>query len=325
VPAFLRQLAVALAVGVLAALALAAGASASFVGQATDPSGDSADPNPGRDIVGAGLAYDPRTGGLFGTVRLRGEPGDAPGLLTLFAGMRTPTGCNGYPAAGFGSMTDELGAAWLRLDDSSGTATARGDADKDGFRSALQEFEATDRQLAGRRPNCAVATLTEPGNAAVVYDTVGPIALVGQPVLALRIGRVPDRIPEGKTRKIKLTVSNTGNAPTRRVRLKVARAKGLKAIVKPRVLKRIAAGRKRTVSVSVTLGTRASLTTDLKVSARAGKLVARDEDTLSVRRKDKPSSDGGGGGGGYDGPKTCVRFIPDFSGETGGSLGLVPC
>jgi hypothetical protein len=324
VPASLRKLATALVLAVLVALTLAVGASANFVGQATDPSGDSTDPNPGRDIVEAGLAYDPRAGGLFGAVRLRGEPGDAPALLTLFAGMRTPAGCNGYPAAGFGSMTDELGAAWLRLDDSSGTATARGDADKDGYRSALQEFEATDRRLAGRRPNCAVATLTEPGNAAVVYDTVGPIALVGQPVLSLGIGRVPDRIPEGKTRKIKVTVSNTGNAPTRRVRLKVARAKGLKATVEPRVLKRIAAGRKRTVSVAVTLGARASLATDLKVSAKAGKLVARDEDTLYVRRKDKPPS-GGGGGGGYDGPKTCVRFIPDFSGETGGSLGLVPC
>jgi hypothetical protein len=322
----LRQIVVALVAGTVAALALTASASANFVGEATDPSGDSADPNPGRDIVGAGLAYDPRTGGLFGAVGLRGEPGDAPGLLTLFAGMRTAAGCDGYPALGFGTLTDEFGASWLRLDDASGTAAARGDADKDGYRSALQELEATDRRLAGRRPNCAVATLTEPGNPAVVYDTVGPIALVGQPVLALRIGRVPDRIPEGKRRTIKLKVSNTGHAPMRRVRVKVARARGMKATVKPRVLKRLAAGRKRTVSVTVTLGARADLSTDLKVSARAGKLVARAEDTLYVRRKQKPSSGGGGGGGdGFDGPKTCVRFIPDFTGETGGSLGLVPC
>ncbi len=323
-PVSLRQFLASLALGAVAALAPMASASANFVGQAKDPAGDAADPNPGRDIVGAGLAYDPRSGGLVGAVAMRGEPGDAPGLLTLFAGMRTASGCNGYPAFGFGSLTDERGASWLRLDDGSGTAAARGDADKDGYRSALQELEATDRRLAGRRPNCAIAMLTEPGNAAVVYDSVGPIALVGQPVLGLRIGRVPKRIPEGKRRTIRVTVANTGNAPTRRVRLKVARAKGLKATVEPRVLKPIEAGHKRTVSVAVTLGAKASLATDLKVSAKAGKLVARAEDTLYVRRKGKPST-GGGGGGGYDGPKTCVRFIPDLSGETGGSLGLVPC
>jgi hypothetical protein len=324
VRASLRQLVVALALGAVAALGVTAEASANFVGQAKDPAGDSADASPERDLVGAGLAYDPRSGGLSGAVALRGAPEGAPALITLFAGTRTAAGCNGYPALGFGSLTNDYSASWLRLDDGSGTAAVRGRADKDGYRSAVQEFQVTDRQLAGRRPNCAIATLSESGNAAVVYDTVGPIALVGQPVLALRIGRVPKRVPEGKRRTIKVTVANIGNAPTRRVRVKVARAKGLKTTVKPRVLKRIAPGRKRTVSVAVRLGPKASLATDLKVSAKAGKLVARAEDTLYIRRKQKPST-GGGGGGGYDGPKTCVRFIPDLSGQTGGSLGLVPC
>jgi hypothetical protein len=178
-----------------------------------------------------------------------------------------------------------------------------------------------------------MASLTEPGNAANVYDSVGPIALVGQPVLSWRIRGVPKRIPEGQSRTVKLVVANTGHARTRKVRLKIGRARGLKTTVKKRALKPIAPGRRRTVKVKVTLGARARTATDLKVTATdlkvtatAGKLVARTEETLYIQRKQsKPSPGGGDGGGGQGGPQVCNRYSPDFTGETGGSLILVPC
>jgi hypothetical protein len=43
---------------------------------------------------------------------------------------------------------------------------------------------------------------------------------------------------------------------------------------------------------------------------------------LHVRKPTKP---GGGGGGGDGTSRTCVRYQADLSGETGGSLILVPC
>jgi hypothetical protein len=108
--------------------------------------------------------------------------------------------------------------------------------------------------------------------------------------------------------------------------LKIGRARGLKTTVKKRALKPIAPGRRRTVKVKVTLGARARTATDLKVTATAGKLVARTEEALYIRRKQaKPSPGGGDGGGGQGGPQVCNRYSPDFTGETGGSLILVPC
>jgi hypothetical protein len=76
------------------------------------------------------------------------------------------------------------------------------------------------------------------------------------------------------------------------------------------------------VSATVTLSRRARTSTDLKVTAAAGQLIARQETTISVRKPTKP---GGGGGGGEGSSGVCVRYLADPSGETGGSLILVPC
>jgi hypothetical protein len=99
--------------------------------------------------------------------------------VTLYAGTRTATGCDGVPAAGFGSYSDEYGASWKRIDDTTGAGPA-GDAEKVAYDDAVTRFEATDSELAGQRFDCVIATLTEPGNSANVYDTTGPIELVGQ-------------------------------------------------------------------------------------------------------------------------------------------------
>jgi hypothetical protein len=295
-------------------------AEANFVATATDPAGDAADANPSRDITATGLSYDRRSGELVGAIRLRGAPShETNAFVSLFAGTRTPSGCNGLPAAGFGSYSDEFGASWLRLDDAAGGGP-RGEADKRGFLADVQEFQVTDQQLAGRPLDCVTATLTEPGNPANVYDSVGPIALVGQPALSLRLRGVPRTFGTGRPRRIKLALTNEGDAPTGRVRLKFSRARGLKIKTKTRTVKSIAPQRRRTVTATVTLSPRARSATDLKVTASAGRLIARQEATLRVR---KPSGGGGGGGGGGTG--SCVRYQADLSGETGGSLILVPC
>jgi hypothetical protein len=293
-------------------------AQANFVATATDPTGDATDATPGRDITGVGLSYDRRSGQLVGAIRLRGEPShESNAFVSLFAGRRTPSGCNGYPAAGFGSYSDELGASWLRLDDAAGNGP-RGEADKRGYLAEIQEFEVSDRQLADRRLDCVIATLTEPGNPANAYDTVGPIALVGQPTLSLRIAGVARAFGVGRPRTVKLTLTNDGDAPTGRVRLRFGHARGLTVKTKTRTLRSISPRRRKTVTATVTLGDRARTATDLKVTATAGRLIAREESTLYVR---KPSKPGGGGGS----TRTCVRYQADLSGETGGSLILVPC
>lgn len=304
------------------ALVAASAARANFVATATDPAGDSSDPSPGRDITAVGLSYDRRNGDLVGGIRLSGEPShETRAFVSLFAGTRTSSGCNGYPAAGFGSYSDEFGASWIRLDDAAGNGP-RGEADKRGYLADIQEFEVSDRRLAGRRLDCVIATLTEPGNPANVYDAVGPIALVGRPALSLRLRGVSRTFGAGRPRRIKLTLTNGGDAPTGRVRLKFSRARGLAIKTKTRMLRSIAPRQRKTVTATVTLSQRARSTTDLKVTATAGRLVAREETNLHIRKPTKP---GGGGGGGDGTSRTCVRYQADLSGETGGSLILVPC
>ena len=305
------------------ALAGSSAAAANFVAVATDPAGDSSDPNPGRDITAIGLSYEDDSGELLGGVRLGGDPADeADALITLFAGTQTAAGCNGTPAAGFGSYASEFGASWLRYDDAAHNGP-RGEADKRGFGSQVQEFEVTDAQLAGRRHDCVIATLSEPGNAANIYDVAGPLPLVGLPALRLEVGGVRRDFRPGRPRKVTLTLANDGDGPTEPVRLKLSRARGMKVKLRTRSLKAIAPGRRTKVTATVTLSGRARDATDLTVKATAGDLVARQETTLRLRRPSKP---GGGGGNGGDRPtQTCTRWLPDPFGDTGGSLILVPC
>jgi hypothetical protein len=299
-----------------------ASARADFIATAPDPSGDAADPSPGRDITSVGMAYNRKKGSLSGFVRFRGSPDDVPSLITLFAGVRTATGCDGYPAGGFGSYSDEFGASWLRLDSSTGPAAARGDADKRGFDSEVQTFAASDAALGGRPWNCVVATITEPRNAANVYDTTGPIELVGQPGLSVRV-RAPKQFRRNRSASLKITVSNPGDGSARRVKLRLGRARGLRLSPRARTLGTIAAGKRQTIRVRARFNDRARSVTKLALRASSGRLVARG--TLRLRVRTPRRRTGGGGRGPSHLPRVCTRWSPDLSGETGGSLILVPC
>jgi len=299
-----------------------ASARADFIATATDPSGDAADPSPGRDIMSVGLAYNRKEGSLSGYVRLRGSPDGIPSFITLFAAVRTAAGCDGYPAGGFGSYSDEFGASWVRLDSSTGPPAARGDADKRGFDSEVQTFEASDAALGGRPWDCVVATITEPRNAAYVYDTTGPIELVGQPGLSVRV-RAPKQFRRNRSQSLKITLSNPGDGSARKVKLRLGRARGLRLSPRARTLGTIPAGARKTIRVKARFNDRARSITELALRASSGRLVAKGTLRLSVRTPRRPS--GGGGGGQNDLPTLCTRWSPDLSGETGGSLILVPC
>ena len=299
-----------------------ASARADFIATAADPSGDAADPSPGRDITSVGMAYNRKEGTLSGYVRFRGSPDGVPSLITLFAGMRTAAGCDGYPAGGFGSYSDEFGSSWLRIDSPTGPVAARGEADKRGFDSEVQTFEASDAALAGRPWDCVVATITEPGNAANVYDSTGPIALVGQPGLSVRV-RAPKQFRRNRSYALQIRLSNPGDGAARRVKLRLGKARGLRLSPRARSLGTIAAGKHKTIRVKARFDDRARSLTKLVLRASSGRLVAQGTLRLSVRTPRRPR--GGGGGGQTHVPRVCNRYSPDPFGDTGGSLILVPC
>lgn len=317
-------LAALLAVLVGLGLAGAPAASASLVAIAEDPPGDSSDPAPARDILNAALGYDRRRGALVGMVRFRGAPtADTAGLITIFAGTRTPEGCNGYPAVGFSTVTDGLRPRW-HVFEAAGSSGVFGDTRKSGAGTAIQQFEAVDRKMAGKQPDCMIATLTAPGDASVLYDTTGPIPLVAQPVTQLRLQGVPKRLPADRPRRVRVTVTNAGDAPTRPVRLRVASARGLRATPASSRMQAIAPGKSRTVTLRVSLSSRARAQTPLKLTATAGDQKVEAVGRIALQRPARKGGSGSGSGTSRP-PTVCNRWMPDISGETGGSLALVPC
>ncbi|HWV87780.1 MAG TPA: hypothetical protein VNZ62_20185 [Capillimicrobium sp.] len=122
--------------------------------------------------------------------------------------------------AAFSSFTDTFEADWLLLDSPTAPPVARGEADKRGFGTVVPQFEVTDAALRGHPMGLRVATLSEPGDAANVYDTTDPIDLAAQPGLAVRV-RAPKTFRPGRPATVKIAVSNLGDAATERVRVRV--------------------------------------------------------------------------------------------------------
>jgi hypothetical protein len=114
----------------------------------------------------------------------------------------------------------------------------------------------------------------------------------------MRLRGVGRSFKPNRLRKLKITLANAGDAATSRVRLRLGRARGLQAKPATKSLGAIAPGAKRTVTVNVTLTGRARDSTNVSVTARAGKLIAREKLTFELRRPSKP----GGGDGGADHP-----------------------
>lgn len=80
------------------------------------------------------------------------------------------------------------------------------------------------------------------------------------------------------------------------------------------------------MTVKVTLVRGARTTTEVPITASAGKLRAKAEITLRRRATKNPSSGGGGSGSSTSPPpRLCTHYLADLSGQSGGSLILVPC
>lgn len=289
----------------------AAPASANFLATGQDQAGDAADGNPARDIVAVGLSYDRRTGHLKGGVRLAGEPdGDSAANLTIFAGRRTAAGCTAYPAIGFATQTDLRGASWVRLNGTGPSQVLSGGATKT-YDGVAEEYETTQKALAGARPNCVIAQLNDPGDDGVVYDVAGPFPLRPLPELEATLAKLPPRMAPNRTRTIRVTLRNPGDATTGRIRLGVAGARGL-TVKAPKSLPALRPGAKRVVPLRVTLSAGARTSTALKVTAIAARGPrALDQGNLYLKRPPRA----GGGGGAAPGPQLCFRYtwLPPYS------------
>jgi len=304
--------------GLLTALALAAPAHASYVGVADDPAGDA--PTGAQDLLAVGLGYDPASGTLVGAVKTR-EAAEVPATVVFAAASGFATGCGTAPAIGVASQLSQRDGTWTRLS-APGAVASYGKAEKRGFGTTVQTIQATDAQLAGLRPDCVVVSMMDPVTSAV-YDTVGPIALVPQPALSLRLSGVPERVRSGRQYRLKVRLANPGAAATGRVKLRLASARGLSADRRVLSVASIAPGGSRTVTLPLRLSASARAFTDLEVSAAAGKLKADAARRVFVRTPTRTKRPSGGGDGRPS--MTCTRWIPDFSGNSGGYLGLVPC
>jgi len=320
-PAIARR-SLPLLVAVAAGLLLAPSARAAFVGEARDPAGDAASPEAAHDIVAAGFGYDRATGAMKAAVALREAPYSATRAnVVAYAGRRGPTGCDQAPTVGFVASTIAWSGTWLRFD-APNVVAARGEADKRGGSSQVQELEASDRKLAGLRPDCAQVSLLHPDGEQVVYDSM-VVDLRPLPSLGVRLSGLPGTVRSGRRHTLAIKVSNPGDAPTGAVRVRIAGLRGLTAKRAHRVPS-LKAGASRTLRVRVTFGRRARTSNDLAVTATAGELKAKAERRVTVRHPSRKPS-GGSGSSRPGTPSSCVQYFPDLSGQTGGSLGLVPC
>ncbi|MGE4425828.1 MAG: hypothetical protein AB7G37_05165 [Solirubrobacteraceae bacterium] len=321
VPRRRRTLALAAAVALLVGLG-ASPASAYVVGEGTDPRGDAASQSLAHDILGGGVAYDAKRGTLTAIVRLGERVGvlqDA--TLTVVASRRTATGCNAFPAAALSATTYLGRTRWHLLN--SPTDITQGTANKAGTNEAVQQLEGTSSRLRGQRPDCAVIQINDEHDPSVVYDTLGPIALKAAPLLGVRLRNVPKRMRINQTRSVRVTFRNTGSAKSKPIRLRVPAVLGLKATPKSKTIPALKAGKSRSVTLRVKLTSRARSSTRLRIVTTSGK----DLDSTIDNKIGRISRSTGGGGSGSttQPPRLCNRWIPDFTGQSGGHLGLVPC
>lgn len=318
------RLTIGIMVCALAFVGISSTARADFVASSPDPVGDATDPSPARDITAVGMTYNRRAGTLSGFVRFGTYPGDVPSFITFFAATRTATGCDGFPAGGFGSYSDEYGTGWFLLDSQTGPPAAKGEGEKSGVDSDVQEFEVSAKKLAGKRFNCVVATVSEPGNASHIYDTTGAVPLVGLPGLSLNI-RGPKQFKRNRSQFLRFRVSNPGDGVAKRVKLRLGHARGMRLSKYSKTLGAIKPGKHRKFRIRVHFNERARARTKVKLWGRSGQLRLKGALRLKVRTKKPKPGDNGSGNGSIKTPRLCAKYQADLSGETGGSLVLLPC
>lgn len=304
----------------LAAIVLgvaASSASAAFVGSVKDPA-DQADP--GRDITSATFTYS-RTGRMFAQVNTRAGVGDDPSVrISVWAGTMGPQGCNVYPAVGFIGYAAGNDARWHLLRGPEDTDWGFADRERGGG-GPIARFSADRSDLRGLRPTCVTASVFDAEDVNTVYDEVTLGRLTAVPELQSKLGAVPSVLRPGRRYSLRVTVSNPGDAPTGRIRIGGTAGPGVKVI--PKNVPSIAVGKSRTAVIPVVVASTATTrTAPLKLAIAAGRLRSRVESRLYVSR---PSTSSPKKGTTPRSPRLCNRWVPDLSGQTGGSLALVFC
>lgn len=307
----LRTLIVVIATA-LGSLALAAPAAADVSGKGTDPAGDA--PALGVDIVAFEVSYDDFNGIYEAEVRLRGKPDPAlRGLIVVAIGPREGNRC-GFPSTSLSSINVDETAFWA-IADSPAADPDSSDAAQTGSGTAVQTFSAASSRLAGRPADCAQAAVLVPGAGAQTYDVTAPAVVREPPAPKLDI-KVKD-----VNRGLKVTVLNRGDAPARKVTVRVGKAFGLRFLPRRKPLRTIPAGRRKASVLRVVVAPKANRVTKLDLSATArGGFAAKG--TLTVRIKGpRPEPPRRPKGGSDDEGTNPLRFSTCL----GGGFTLIPC
>ncbi len=315
---------------VAGALALGAvtPAAASYAGSGTDPKGDATDGSAAHDIVGFGALHSPGSGTLTGVVQLAGTSADGgDGVLAhISAARRTPAGCPAYPAIGLASFI-RTGGPSVRWGWMAGATPSSGDDDGFGRRETLENgrllrFEVSDDRLKGGRFDCVFAWTSHTRTPDAQIDVTAVKPMTAQAELTATLRGVPKRQKAGQRRTVRLVLRNRGHARTGKIRISVGKRRGL-SVRHARTVSSLKPGAQRTIRVTTSLTSKAKSTTPLRVTVSAGSLKTRVDGEL--RRTGASGGSGSGSGGGSDTPQLCNRWLPDITGESGGSLTLVPC
>lgn len=263
----------------------------------------------GLDLLSVSADYDTSAGTITARLSTRDAPevepeaGLAIGLGTLQNGA-----CEGPFALVLGFDEEDPFAAW-EFAGSQGTAQM-------GISGTTTTLSVTAPVLASQSFNCAKAfsVLLFEGKAGFL-DAAAPIQLVGPPppppppsdpappaptpapAPAPKVARVAKLAFPSKAitlhrnawKKVKVKITNTGNAAAAKVFLKIGKAKGI--VVKPKSgklkLRSIAAGKSRVASFKVRLTKKAKATSKLPLAVAGAKGV-KASGSLTIKAPKKP-------------------------------------
>lgn len=291
-------------------------------GQAADRAGDTATNNGGHDIVETAARADDAGNAAF-AVRLAATPAAGSYVLGLL-GTQGANGC-GAPFAIFTASVSDRVAIYVRDDATSGSDYGQASVSIDGgvvafgandpgrlalpFDCALAataqdpagntEYDATDAAipLAADAPPAPTPTPTPAATVApappTTTATTPPVAVSKTAKLSVSLEGTPSTIRRNRTMTLRLQVANDGSKSSPKVKIAIARARGL-TVGKVKTLPALKPAQKRTVKLKVKLTKRAKAATTLKATVRAGKLRESSSVLLRIgkaKKAPKPQPD----------------------------------
>jgi hypothetical protein len=301
---------------------------------------------PGQDIVAVSATYDSVTGTATAAVTTTGPPEPSANRLlrTDFYAVDEAGECV-EPELRIGSKYGEATASWLLTTGGEGAATK-------SVAGNTTTFTATAPVLVSQPIACMnayVVELDEEGEVVKPIEyLVPPLKLVGPPPPSPPSSPAPTPAPTpppapapppkanlafpSKTvtlhrnawKKVKVKITNTGDAAAGKVVLKIGKAKGV--AIKPKSgklkLKSIAAGKSKVASFKVKLSKKAKARSKLKLSLTAAKGV-KASGLLTVEAWKKKKAPKKGGKGKEASASLAERIFYAYKTETSHSATLI--